>query len=226
MAIDNPQEHTSSIIRRILIALLSSDGIDVALGLWRLAKRVIAFKAHEGLYEVQNLDVRLELQDINGKKATLYKREKVRFLQDNTIAFEDSAYGDGEIFADYKCSPGVAVDRYQEGYRYRILISLRETKKHGDIEEFNIERTIHDGFTQVSESFQVDVRHVTRKLSISIVFPQKRIPTEVSLVEQNSARTTLFGPKNRRTLPDGRQVITWATEKPGLFEGYVIRWLW
>src|SRR5258706_6406287 len=118
MAIDSAEEHPSNIVRRILIALISSDGLEVAVSLWQLAKRIIAFKAHEGMYEVQDLDVRLELQDTKGKKATLYKREKVRFLQDNTIAFEDSAYGDGEIFADYKCSPGVPVDRYQDGYRY------------------------------------------------------------------------------------------------------------
>ena len=53
----------------------------------------------------------------------------------------------GNPFAAYRCAPGKAVDRYREGHRWRVLISLRQTKNKGDVEEFFIEREIRDGFT-------------------------------------------------------------------------------
>src|SRR5260221_6309477 len=172
MSIDELQKHRQNGLLRILIPLLGSDLIDILGALWQLAKRIWTAKAHEGMYEVLELDSRLELKDIKGQKAVNYKREKVRFVQNNIIAYQDKAWGDGEIFAEYKCSPGVAVDRYKDGYRYRVLISLRETKKRGDIEEFHLERTIRNGFTKPIESISTDVDHVTRRIVFSIVFPK------------------------------------------------------
>ncbi len=226
MLSDQSSQRQPSNLLRILVPVLNSDVIDILSTLWRLGKRIIASKAHEGMYEVLELDVRLELQDTGGQKAVLYKRERVRFQQDNIIAFQDKIWGDGEVFAHYKCSPGVAVDRYRDGYRYRILISLRETKKRGDIEEFNIERTIRDGFTQNVEEFQIDVDHTTRKLSFSVVFPPKRLPKQVMLIEQNTTRSRSLGPECRLMLPDGRQQVMWSSDKPKLFEAYIMRWEW
>src|SRR5260221_8212445 len=206
MPMDEPAQQSSQILR-VLVPVLNSDLINIFAILWRLGKRILIAKAHEGMYEVLDLDCRLELKDTKGHKAVLYKREKVRFLQDNIIAYQDKAWGDGEIFADYKCSPGIAVDQYREGYRYRILISLRSTKRRGDTEEFHIERSIRNGFTRNTEGFQIDIDHPTRKFSLSIVFPQKRFPNEVTLVEKNSTRTMLISPEKRQLLPDGRQQL-------------------
>src|SRR4051794_15972944 len=99
----------------------------------------------------------LELLDANGQVALFKRQQKVKFLQDNIIAFQDHAWGAGDIFADYKVSKGVAVDRYQEGDRWNVLISLRETKSHGDIEDFYFERTAQNGFTKDEEWWQVAV---------------------------------------------------------------------
>jgi hypothetical protein len=40
------------------------------------------------------------LEDPEGKRATFKKREKVRYLQDNVIACQDQAWGDGDILKD------------------------------------------------------------------------------------------------------------------------------
>src|SRR5262249_11240342 len=130
------------------------------------------------------------------------------------------------IFADYKCSPGVSVDRYRDGYRYRILISLRETKKRGDIEEFHIDRTIQNGFTKRVEEFGIDIDHARKKLSLSVVFPHKRVPKRVALRERNTTRSTPLSPQYLQMLPDGRQQVTWSTDKPRLFEAYTLHWEW
>src|SRR5664279_5483888 len=154
------------------------------------------------MYEVLEYETKLELLDPQGKLAVYTKHQKVRFLQDNVIAYQDQAWGDGDIFADYKCSPGVPVDRYQEGYRYRILISLRQTKNRGDIEEFRIERYIKDGFMKADGSFQTNVDHRTQKLTLRVIFPSGRAPLQVLFVQQHAARTTTLGAENIRRLSD------------------------
>jgi hypothetical protein len=126
----------------------------------------------------------------------------------------------------YQCSPGVAVDCYREGHRWRILISLRETKQRDDEQEFHIRRVIHQGFKKNVEDLQIEIDHVTRKFSISVVFPRKRFPKQVQLIERNATRTTLLDASHRLILPGGRQQFTWSTNRPRLFEAYLMRWEW
>ncbi len=226
MTSDQSHNHRTSWLPRLLVPLLGSDLLEMLGALWRLGRKIVKARAHEGMYEVLELDARLELQDSKGERAVLYKRQRVRFLQDNIIAFQDKAWGDGDIFADYKCSPGVAVDRYREGHRYRVLISLRRTMNRGDIEEFHIERTIKGGFTKKVEDFQTEIDHKTRNLTVSVIFPRSRFPRRLLLIEQNAARTRGLGGDYTRKLPDGRQKVTWRANKPRLFEAYIIRWEW
>jgi hypothetical protein len=214
---------------RIATVLLSSLGIDVIELLaivFRFIQRVFPIAAQPGIYEVLEREIRLELKDPHGKEAIFHKRQRVRFLQDNIIAYEDKAWGDGKIFEDYKCSPGVPVDSYRDGYRWRILISLRKTENRGDVEEFNIQRTIKNGFRQKREDLQSDIDHRTHKMSLSVVFPPQRLPKHAWLIEQKRNRTTELGRENFHILPDGREQVTWTTDKPKLHEAYILRWEW
>lgn len=211
---------------KLALALLNSDIVELLKKLWPHSQRTSTSKTLEGMYEVLEFDARLELKDEKGRGAVLYKRQKVRFLQDNIIAYQDKAWGDGKIFAEYKCSPGKPVDRYRDGHRWRVLISLRETKQRDDVEEFHIERTIRDGFTKSTEEFQAEIDHATKQLAISVVFPRKRFPKRVLLIEQNSTQTIELGPQFTHILPDGRRQVKWQTENPQLFEAYIIHWAW
>ena len=103
------------------------------------------------LYEMLDYESTLELCDTKGATARFQKRQRVKFLQNNIIAFEDYVWGDGDVLAAYACSPGVVADRYQEGDRWNILISLRETKHKGDITEFHIERLEKQSFIKADE---------------------------------------------------------------------------
>lgn len=191
-----------------------------------IVQRIPILKSLPGMYEVLEHEAQLELKDSRGKIAVYTKRQQVRFLQDNIIAYQDKAWGDGSIFADYKCSPGVEVDRYRDGYRYNILISLRETKHRGDETTFHIERTIRNGFTKREELFQTDINHRTHKLAMSIIFPHSRLPISVRLVEQNASRTTTLDVNHRQLLPDGRQRYTWQVKSPRTYEAYILKWEW
>jgi hypothetical protein len=223
----NKDNRLSSIrLLKVLFALLNSDIAEVVTLVWETLQRFFTRAAAPGIYEVLEHEVTLELKNTKGSEALYRKRQRVRFLQDNVIAYQDKAWGDGEIFAAYRCSPGVAVDRCREGHYYRILISLRSTKNRGDEEVFHIERKINDGFTQPTEDLQVEIDHRTHHLTMRVIFPVYRPPKAVSVLQQNAARSQLLGGNAVRILPDGRREVTWGTTRPKLFEAYLLRWEW
>lgn len=180
----------------------------------------------KNLYETLDYQADLALVDPLGKKAVHTKHKTIRYLQNNVVAYTDQAWGDGDLFADYQCSPGIPVDRYREGQGYRVLISLRETKNAGDKEQIHIDRTILNGFTKATESFQCRINYDTRQLTMRVTFPATRLPKRLSLIEQNSGRTQVLGKEHLRDLPDGRQQVVWATDYPRLFEVYTVKWIW
>lgn len=226
MAQENPPRFKLIQVVALLSDLQSAGLFTLIVSIWNFTRYHLAAKAKPGIYEVLDFQSRLELHDTAGKQVTYHKQQKVRFLQNNVIAYEDVAWGEGDIFADYQVSPGVVADKFKEGHRYRILISIRATKNRDDMEVFNIRRSITDGFTQENEDIQTEINHHTRKVTVSVVFPAQRLPKQVILVEQNTGRTTKLGAEHFALLPDGRQEVTWQLKHPKLHEAYIIRWWW
>lgn len=215
-----------SSLGRKLLACFSLEWLTVLPDLYRLLHQWWHSYRHEGTYEVLSYRATLELLDAKGKTSIFKKQQRIKLLQANIIAFEDYAWGDGDIFVDYKCSPGVPVDRYQEGDRWNVLISLRETKNPGEITNFYIERTVKNGFTTAEEAWQVEMRNRTRYLKLEIIFPKERRCKRALLVPRNHHSSTRLGPDHFSELPDGRQVLTWETDKIKRFEIYTLRWSW
>ncbi|MGD8968956.1 MAG: hypothetical protein PVI07_15730, partial [Anaerolineae bacterium] len=83
------------------------------------------------------------------------------------IAYQDQAWGDGEILLNYRCTPGTPVDRYRSGYKTTILISRREVKDKGDVNELNIEWGIRRGFLRQAEQGETHVTHRLIALQIA-----------------------------------------------------------
>lgn len=212
-----------SSLTSILSLLLNSEVVKAlfteALQLWRESR-------FHGTYRVEHHQATLELLDSRGKVAVYTKRQQVVFLQDNVFAIQDQAWGDGNIFADYSCSPGAMVDRYKEGYRWKILISLRAMRNKGEREGFFIERKITDGFTTPTLNFQTQVDHPTKTLTLNVIFPVTRQPKRMSLIEQNMKRSHDLEAGNRISLSRGRVQYSWHVAKPLLYESYILRWEW
>lgn len=211
---------------RWFFPLLSGESFDTLLQLLKVVVRQFSSEWHEGMYEILEYDSVLELRDDQGHEAILKRRQEVRFLQDNIIAYEDQAWGEGDIFADYKCSPGIPVDRYQDGFKWKVLISLREAKQRGDMTVFHLQRTIRDGFIRPHEWFQTETPHRTKRLRISVVFPHERYCQRAVLVERNRNRATELRPSAFSRLADGRQMLSWETRRPCINELYTIKWQW
>lgn len=156
-----------------------------------LLQHLMAKARYRGMYEVLAYETTLELKDRGGKKATFKKREKVRYLQDNVIAYQDQAWGDGEILINYRCTPGMPVDQYRSGYKTYIIISRREVKNKGDIDEFNIEWGIRQGFLRRTEQWETHVKHPTKHLTINVIFPKSRpLPTPPRLSRATASAVT------------------------------------
>src|SRR5690606_22129364 len=117
---------------QLVALLLSLPWIEILAETYKLVRTLWRGLADEGMYEVLEYESTLELLDQYGKRAGFKKREKVRYRQNNIIAYQDQGWSDGESLLDYKCSPGVVVDQYRPGQKTYILISLRESKQRGD----------------------------------------------------------------------------------------------
>jgi hypothetical protein len=207
---------------RWFLSLFSLGQVTMLWDLYQIGKQW--WPGNTDIYEILDYEASVELLDPSGEKAIFRKRQKVKFLQNNIIAFEDYAWGDGNILAAYKCSPGVVVDKYQEGDRWNILISLRETKSKGDIEEFYIERMEHGTFMQREEWLQTEIRRRTRHLSMSIVFPQERRCQRAIVQQRTHNRVIELGSEHLHSLPDGRQRLYWETNQVRPYEVYTMRW--
>ena len=208
------------------LAGLALPWLEVLVEVWKIGRKTLRGFAAEGMYEVLDFDFHLELKDPRGKVAVFHKREKVRFLQDNVIAYQDQAWGDGELFADYKCTPGVPVDCYKDVSKYRVLISLRETKNRGDKMEIRTERKVRNGFVRDEEYMETEISHPMKRAQLRVTFPHGRPPKRVVLIEHNVNRTHTLDNSEIEKLPDGRFEARWRTNRPRLYETYLLRWRW
>ncbi|MCA9333928.1 hypothetical protein KC963_02675 [Candidatus Saccharibacteria bacterium] len=220
------EAHSLALPLSRIAALPPFNQISALLDFYRLVRPWLSGPRLGGMYEILEYDSTLELLDVKGETAIFRKLQRVKFLQDNIIAFQDYAWGDGDIFADYRCSPGIVVDRYQEGDRWNILISLRESKSKGDIENFYSERKVKRGFTGSEEWQQVEIRSATQQLHMNIIFPKQRRCQRALLLQRSRNRMIVLGPEHFHIYPDGRQLLSWETSKIRRFEIFTIRWWW
>ena len=200
--------------------------LELMMDVWRWGKMFVKNNAREGMYEMLHYESTLHLHDPEGKRATLEKRMKVRYLQDNIIAFQDYAWGDGKILQNYRSTPGLKVDQYKLGFKTYILLSLREVKDRGDEDEFHIRWEIRNGFLKPDGYWETSITSRMKRIKVNILFPKDRPPSRISLVESNRRRTRAIGKQHLTRLPDGHWKLTWEKQRPILFEHYTIKWEW
>jgi len=216
-------------LRPILRALLTRDSLEFLRKLIKGAREIYVYwtsRRAAGIYEVLEHHTTVELADRKGEVAVVEKRQIVRFLQDHVAALTDHAWGDGEIFAEYDCRPGLPVDLYKDGSRYTVLISLREAKSRGHILKFRIRRKILRGFLKSNECWETDVYHRTRYLSVATIFPPGRRCRRATITQLSTSKAVALGPEHFHFLPDGRQQPTWEIQRPRIHDRYSLKWRW
>lgn len=223
----NDMENVSTgAISKGITLLLGVPWIEVFAEVWKIARKMFRGSVDEGMYEVLEYESVLEILDVEGKRALFKKRKKVRYLQDNIIAYQDYGWGDGEQFREYRARPGIPVDKYKNGYKTYILISLREVKNRGDINDFHIQWNIRNGFLRPDGFWETDISSHTKSVTVNVIFPKERPPQNIRLVEANIQKTTILEQDSIKPLPEGKIKITWSTNRPRLYEHYILRWDW
>jgi len=193
---------------------------------WKLGRKLIKGHSCEGTYDVLAYATALEIQDDDGKSATVTKWIKVRYSQNNMIAFQDQAWGDGEILLDYECTPGKPVDRYRYGHKTKILISLREVKNKGDADLFTIRWNWKNGLLADTGFWGTQIDHRSKNVTVKIIFPASRPPRKAWLIMHNQKRSKQLKNHLQWNSPDGRCTLIWNEKKPRLYETYTIKWKW
>ncbi len=211
---------------QLVALLLSLPWIDILAETYKLLRSLSRGLADEGMYEVLKHESTLEILDRQGKRARFQKRQRVRYLQNNIIAYQDHGWSDGKSLLDYQCSPGVVVDQYRPGQKTYILISLRDNKQRGDQDEFHIRWNLKDAFQRSQEQWETEVSHRSRHLLVRLIFPKTRPPVRVWLGEYLRRRTRLLDDSAMQRLPDGRWQVEWKVERPRLHERYALKWEW
>lgn len=211
---------------RVLTFALGLPWFELFARIWKIGRKIFRGFANEGIYEVLDYECQLELKDKHGERATIKKREKIRYLQDHVLSYQDWAWGDVDVFLNYRCTPGIPVDQFRLGHKTCQLISLREFRNKGDIDEFNIEWNMRDGFLKSTGFWGTGIRYDTQKINIKIIFPKDKPPSSISVTESNLQRTQVLGREAQRLLTDGRIMIIWENLNPRLHENYVLKWEW
>jgi hypothetical protein len=192
----------------------------------KYAGKLLRGYSQEGMYKVLDYESTLEILDDKGKNAKFSKQKKVKYLQDNTIVYQDCAWGDGKILINYKTNIGKPVDQYQSGYKTIVLLSLHEIKNKGDVDDFYINWEIMDGFKKKEEFWETHVSQKTKNFCLNIIFPKNRKPLRMRIEESNRRRAHVLNRNHFTYLPDGRLKATWVTRNPRLYENYIIKWRW
>jgi len=179
-----------------------------------------------GMYEALRYESTLELLDAAGEEASFTKRARVRYLQNDVVAFQDQIWSDGRAPIHYRCSPGVVVDRYRRAQTTVLLISLRQAKQRGEADDYHIQWRIRGGFRRSRELWQTTIYYQTRFACIQVIFPAARPPQEIWGREEFSRRALDPARLSKQQLPDGRWLVQWKVRAPALHERYNLHWLW
>ena len=81
--------------------MIDTPWFEIVGKLLKVGRKMLRGMASEGVYEVLDFETTLELNDAKGSRATLKKRDKVLYLQNHILAYQDQAWGDGEILGNY-----------------------------------------------------------------------------------------------------------------------------
>jgi hypothetical protein len=178
-----------------------------------------------GLYETISDESDWDIHDSAGFEAVLVRRRRLHFLQNGVFAIRDYAWGDGDLLADYEISPGVRADTYTVAGKRSVVISLRETKRRGDVETYLITRRMRNMFVKDSEWVATEVTLPTQEVKITVRFPADR-PPQGAWLKQNSAPD-----HKQQKLPieggeDRRQTVSVRIQRPKLYETYTVWWKW
>jgi membrane protein implicated in regulation of membrane protease activity len=131
-------------------------------------------------YSVLLHETTWDIDQPDGSLVYATRLKKIRIDQNNVFALYDFASGDGEISAEY--SPGTRRSKFLgHGGRDYDLIDLGRIYNRGERLDFEVKRTVRDGFKAEREVVAVDTLDATERMVLRILWPAGCPPTALRL---------------------------------------------
>ena len=205
---------------QLLLQVSAGLGPKVGKHLDRLIARVDDFRP---LFEVNEIQVALEVLDKMGKRAVYTRRQRVRFLRNHVTSFYDYGWGTGDSFASHRVHPGRIVERRKIGLRYRSLVVLPRPQRAGDEMTFSVRRLWKNTLEKHDNWLELEVYRPTRKARLSVVLPRSHPSRSARLVDTRRQSSV---PVRPTTMSDGRQKLQWSTTAIKVGDRYTLEWIW
>jgi hypothetical protein len=169
----------------------------------------------------------LFLEDRLGKVA-ICKDEILMKVMKETQYYEDIFTNDG-LIDNIKTSPGEIEETRKESGNIIVKTKLDKIYKSGDFLTYSSSCFYIDGHQNQSEYFTVWSGYPTRKLSITVVFPDDRtyIKHKIFKKTNKSDRTVSESPFNlNEVFYQHRKALQVVIQEPDLYDKYRIEWDW
>ena len=208
-----------------------NQAIEVIKALLPLTERLIRLAKTLGIgqprlparsYENLFLDLTLDLRDAAGKRAMVVHKQRVRFLVEDAGVVMSPIWGEGDQLGRYELEGASRLGSRPEGPKQVQLLGLERSPTKNMAATIFGRRTIINGFTQEREYFEAVVDRPTKRLSIRVLFPRGRPPTEVYLTTPGASDQKL----PLRLGRDRRARIRWSQIAPSPQTVYSLRWSW
>ncbi len=187
----------------------------------RLRKALIPDGLLTSPYEVLNYQSTLTLHDTKGTRATFDRTQQIRFLQDGVSAILDHAWGNGILITNYHNSAGSLEDSFKDQGCRHLVIELSRKMSKGQALQFEVERTMMEGFLGGQDWWEINIDHPVHHLEQTIIFPKAR-PCQKAVLNKGKEQMDL--PIVRLT--DRRVMVRFIVAKPLADTAYKVRWKW
>ena len=174
-------------------------------------------------YENEFLDLTLDLRDAAGKRAVVIHKQRVRFLVEDAGVVMSPIWGQGDQARKYELEGATRLGSRPAGPRQIQSLSLERSPTKNMVATIYGRRTVIDGFTQDREYFEAVVERPTKRLSIKVLFPRGRVPTEAYLTETLGSSSQRLPVRLGR---DRRARVRWSHITPSPQTVYSLRWAW
>lgn len=175
-------------------------------------------------YENLLLELVYDIQDRHGIRAVLDRRQRVRFLAEDSEIVRELVWGDGEQLARYSVRGARRMLIRPEGSKRAVLLGLPNRPSKGDLATLRSRRVIRGGFRESTEYCETWLERPTRRVVMTVIFPVGRPPHAAQLVTAPEVQTPRTVPI--RFAADGRAYVRWSVTRPALDLTYSLRWSW
>lgn len=186
----------------------------------RLVRRDVPAVSYENLA----LEIVLDIQDPEGKRAILERRQQIRFLTADRVVVRDLVWGEGKTLARYHVTGARRLAVQPDGSHHAVLLDPTHHLGPGQQARITSRRVIAGGFLTATEYLEAMTERPTERLLLQVRFPAARPPREAFLV------TTPVEPTSHRIAlrygRGGRPALTWRCTRPVAGQTYSLRWSW